>query len=49
MKPLLMQLLAVVPCPVYVASCEERAPVLFVAALEHCDEVSPESSPGDKA
>lgn len=41
-----MQLLAVVPCLLFMASCEERAPDLFVAALEHCGGVSPESSLG---
>lgn len=33
MKPLLVKLVPVAPCLLHVASCEERAAILFVAAL----------------
>lgn len=33
MKPLPVQIIAVAPCPLYVALCEERAYVLFLVIL----------------
>ena len=47
MKTLLVQLTPTAPCPLQVAPCEGRAPVLLAAALqvlENCDEVPPEPS-----
>jgi len=42
MKPLPVQLLPIASCLLHVAPCEERASILFVAALlvlEYCNEV----------
>lgn len=33
MKPLMVQLVLVAPCPLHVAPCEERTSILFVVAL----------------
>lgn len=54
MKPLLVQLVPIVLCPLHVSPCEERTSVLFVATLEvleNCDELSyePYFLQGEKA